>query len=218
MDETKVNELINKAVETATKPLQDEIERLKSNKENDTKKNNVDYLMESRKKIAIEETEKQREKEITDTVKFNIGIRDFLENNADLLPKDVKTTYENINNGNIGSADEKRKEIQRSIIVSTFENKKAFESLIPSHKEKIENFLSLQLEAQRNKAGDTWEILETYIDKKKYAMAQEKLKRIELGFDVSDDEQAKNQDKFNNAYKFFTGFENSRQARIINRN
>lgn len=212
MEETKINDLISKA----TKPLQDELNLLKS--ANNKQPVDVDYLAKSREEIANQEIEQLKEKEIGDTIKFNLSIKDFLETNSNLLPKDVKQTYESINASNIGTADDKRKEIQRSIVVSTFENKKAFDSLISAQQEKIKNFLELELGNQRKKAGEVWEILETYIDKTKYALQQEKLKRIEIGIDVSDDEQIKKQNQFNNAYKFFTGLDNSRTARIISKN
>lgn len=221
MDEKAITELVNKAIENATNQIMQKIGNLNQN--NNTQNNqeqkdkSVDYLTKTKEKIAIEELEKAKVKEIEDTAKFNLQIKDFLDVNADLLPKNCKDIYENINNGNIGSSTEKRQEIQRSIIISTFENKDAFNSLINSQQEKIKNFMGLTIEAQRKQASAMWEILDTYLDKTKYAKQQQKLMRINSGLDVSDDAKSRIQEGFNKAYKFFFGSENTRPARIVNK-
>lgn len=221
MDEKAITELVNKAVENATNQLIQKFENLSKNgnntQNNQEKNEDVDYLQRTKEQLAIEEQEKAKVKEIEDTAKFNLQIKDFLEDNAELLPKNCKDIYENINNANIGSSLEKRQEIQRSIIISTFENKDAFNSLIGSQQEKIKNFMTLTIEAQRKQASAMWEILDTYLDKAKYAKQQQKLMRINSGLDVSDDTKSRIQEGFNKAYKFFFGSENTRPARIVNK-
>jgi hypothetical protein len=145
------------------------------------KKEETDNRIEQVKKdLTAEKEEGEREKEITETAKFSLTIGDYLKENKDFLPAEAERLYEVIKTDNM-SDGAKKQHLQRDLLKLTFEKAENFNSLIPSQKMKIEEFMGLKDDVKLLRAKNYWEILETFADKKRSEEKIERVNKINMG-------------------------------------
>jgi hypothetical protein len=176
-------------------------QQTKEGKTNDDKDDSVISLV--RKKEQEEEYRKLIEKEIEETTKFNIGIKDFIESNKNYLPKETKGIYEMIYNSPAGSNVDKKNEFQKSVLKLFFENKNSFDELNETKKEKAKEFLGFVSEKQNRLAGQYWDILSDHIENRKRIEGAIKADKINRGLIVSDEVERSRQEAFKASSDFY---------------
>lgn len=115
--------------------------------------------LEAKAKAAREAKEKASNdtKKIEAALKFSLGAKDFLKQNASLLPKDIEGIFEAAEKEKYDNAIEKDSAIKASLVQSFFNVQSNLDLLTLSQKSVLEDFLKLTKNGKQEKAQSIYE-------------------------------------------------------------
>ncbi len=117
--------------------------------------------LEAKAKAAREAKEKASgdTKKIEAALKFSLGAKDFLKQNASLLPKDIEGIFEAADKEKYDNAIEKDSAIKASMVQSFFNVQSNLDLLTLSQKSVLEDFLKLTKNGKQEKAQSIYETI-----------------------------------------------------------
>ncbi len=122
-------------------------------------KKDDDPDLEAKAKASREAKEKSSSdtKKIEAALKFSLGAKDFLKQNASLLPKDIEGIFAEADKEKYDNAIEKDSAIKASLVQSFFNVQSNLDLLTPSQKTILEDFLKLTKNGKQEKAQNLYE-------------------------------------------------------------
>lgn len=166
-----------------------ELESLKNKKQNDE-----DSLADKVKKEREEREAKDREaKNIEKALAFNMGSKNWIKDNAALLPKSIGEIFERADKENYGNAVEKSKAIKVGILSEFFSTQENLDLLTDNQKNQLENFKKLTKTDKEDRASDLYDnIFEPTFESLKKI---ERAKQVRQGLGTQTDAQAAYKEK-----------------------
>jgi hypothetical protein len=176
--------------------LKAEIARLKpKDKDADPKDPPGDDLISRNRKskLSADETKIQT-RLIEKALGFNMGIDDFVKNNADLLPSEIGEIVKLAHKETYDDSQAKASALKAAIIQSYFAVQDHLNALTPAQKTTLEDYLKLTITGKEQRAAEIYEnIFEPALDMTRRIKKAEEVTRSRKGFATSSEK--------NDAYK-----------------
>lgn len=112
-----------------------------------------------KKERKASEDAKNQTKRLESSLKFNMGISEFVKTNADILPSEVPEILKAADKEKYDSAGEKAAAIRTALIKAFFEVQAHVDLLTPSQKTSLEDYLKLTKNGREEKAEFIFENL-----------------------------------------------------------
>ncbi len=138
--------------------LKAELEKLKASAKPDDKKQDEPDLKEKARREQEEKDKTSNDrKSLEGAVRFNMGAKDFLKNNASLLPKDVGGIFDTAEKETYDSEVEKTRSIKSALIQSFFAVQANVDQLTGSQKTKLDDYLKLTVKMKHERAEEFYD-------------------------------------------------------------
>lgn len=121
---------------------------------------------EAKNKVKEEEAANNDREDLESSIKFNMGISKFVEDNEALLPKEAKKIIETINAKTYKSEKKKADEVRKSLIDSFIEVQENIDILPASQKEALSRYKSLTEDEKLKQSSSFWGIVDVGINHK----------------------------------------------------
>jgi hypothetical protein len=142
-------------------------------------------------KIAAEQ------KKVEETIKFNLGIAKFVDDNKDIVGENIKAIIDLAKNVKYASAFEQANELRTNILNAFFKEQSHIDALITdTYKARANEFLSLAVVVKNEQSAKYWDLFELAVENIRRDKKHEELLKKSGGQNT--DEEGKEYDK-----KFF---------------
>jgi hypothetical protein len=163
-------------------------------------------LQKEREDQAKKDKEAQDLRDVESTVEFNHGIVNFVKDNANLLPAEVKGVVERAMQEKYDTAADKARAIRESVVVSFFALQSNEDLLTPAQKRELDEWRKLAKNARASKVTSIYQnIFEPTLQQLRNVKRAEEVSRGRMGIAVGTDADKAYAEKFQEASfkKFF---------------
>lgn len=181
-DEQKaaIAEIVNASIKAANdKQVPDDKKDGKEGKEGEGKQKTV--TQEAQEALNAEKAAEEALVTIQDSVKFNLGIKDFAEKNKSLLPEESLKILTAIESKTFKNDNEKANTVRKSFLDSFLEKQENIDVLIPSMKARAEQYKSLAESDKERRSKEFWDLVEAGVALKQGVRKAEALNKINGG-------------------------------------
>jgi hypothetical protein len=173
----------NEAAKAEAAKLKADIEALKNPKKEEPKKEEDDLQAKAKKEKEEAEKSSNNSKQIESSIKFNLGVNDFVKNNKDILPAEVETILKVAEKENYDTAAAKANAVKVGIVGSFFSIQSNLELLTQAQKSQLEDFQKLTKNGKEDRASHVYEnIFEPAIEMLKKLKKAEEVGKARSGF------------------------------------
>ncbi|MDR2708355.1 MAG: hypothetical protein LBC07_00060 [Elusimicrobiota bacterium] len=209
------------ALKAEKEKLQQELKQIQDQKETKEQaakqQNQFDFMKDEKKEAAqtpsLEEQAKrnaeekarieQYNKKIEDTVKFNVGIKQFIDDNLDIIGENIKDIWDISSKRKYANSFEQADELRANILNQFFKDQKHIDALITDKfKAKANEFLGLADVVKNQRSAEFWELFDLAVENLKLKAKDEQLKKKDNGQNMDKDTEKHNQ-KFFQARSYF---------------
>jgi hypothetical protein len=176
-DEQKaaIAEIVTASLKSATEkqpPADQGKEQPKSGEEQKT------IAQEAKEKLEAENASKAALAQIQGSIKFNLGVKEFLEKNKNLLPSESEQILTAISSKNFADDNEKANKTRKSFLDAFLEKKENLEVLTGSMPSRAEQYKALAESDKEKRSAEFWDLVEVGVALKQGARKAETLNKI----------------------------------------
>jgi hypothetical protein len=136
---------------------------------------------DAKKALEAENKSKADLLQIQGSVKFNMEIKKFFEDNKTLFPEETAKILETIGGKTFADDNEKANTTRKSLLDSFLEKQENIDVLTPSLKTRAETYKALAESDKMRRSGEFWDLAETGLALKLGARKAEALSKINGG-------------------------------------
>lgn len=170
----------------ADKAEYEEFKKWKASKSNDR---DSDLTEKSRREREASDKSKADNKSFESAVTFNLTAKDFLKNNAALLPESIKDLFDTADKESWDSPVQKASEIKSGIVQEFFAVQQNHDLLTAAQKGALADYLKLTKDGKRDKAQNIYDsIFEPALERLRDAKKAEQVNRARNGYGDDSDQ------------------------------
>lgn len=136
---------------------------------------------QAKDQLQAENAAKEALAQIQGSVKFNMEIKKFFEDNKTLFPEETAKILETIGGKTFADENERANTTRKSLLDSFLEKQENIDVLTPSLKTRAENYKALAESDKMRRSGEFWDLAETGLALKLGARKADALNKINGG-------------------------------------
>lgn len=147
------------ALKTEAQSLKDELAKLKTATppKNEPTKDDDDLALKAKKERELKEADDLKSKKLETALKFEMGAKEFVKNNASLLPSTIEGIFAAADKEKYSSSVEKASDIKVGIVSEFFAVQANLDQLTDSQKKNVAEFLSLTKNIKQERVHDIYD-------------------------------------------------------------
>jgi hypothetical protein len=171
-----ISEIVSKAISSIQNPAPEVKSAEVKYAPEDSEKKSI--VQKAREELEQEKNANVALSQIQQSIKFNLSIGDFIENNKELLPEEINKVLASVNAKTFRDDNEKANSIRKNLLDSFLSQKENIDCLIPSLASRANQYNALAESEKEKRSSEFWDLAEVGVALKLGARKSQSLNRL----------------------------------------